>query len=125
MLRVEGSPALSGCLMSIWWAHQSSSGGTGSLVPQTQAHCLLEPLERLVAWPTGLSGQEQQRTGSWQSFSGWTRRALSKPITPSLDYRRPSRFSSSLEENREVTMQHCIEVRKAKLCLHDTEENWL
>ena len=43
MLRVEGSPALSGCLMNIWWAHQSSSGGTGSLVPQTQAHCLLEP----------------------------------------------------------------------------------
>src|SRR5437016_3349662 len=37
--------------------------------------------------PTGSSGQEQQRTGSWQSFSRGTRRALSKPITPPLDYR--------------------------------------
>jgi hypothetical protein len=25
----------------------------------------------------------------------------------------------------EVTMQHCIQVRKAKLCLYDMEENWL
>jgi hypothetical protein len=26
--------------MSFWWAHQSSSGGAGSLVPLTQAHYL-------------------------------------------------------------------------------------
>ena len=25
----------------------------------------------------------------------------------------------------EVTMQHCIQVRKAILCLYDMEENWL
>jgi hypothetical protein len=32
-LGIEGSPALSDCLMSIWWAHQSSSGGADCLFP--------------------------------------------------------------------------------------------
>ena len=37
MLRVEGSPALSGCLMNIWWAHQSSSGGADFRSPDPGA----------------------------------------------------------------------------------------
>src|SRR5882762_4534227 len=99
MLRVEGSPALFGLPDEILVGPPIIVRWSRFFVPLTQAHCLLEPLIRLVARPTGSSGQEQQRTGSWQSFSRGTRRALSKPITPPLDYRRPSRFSSSLEEN--------------------------
>jgi hypothetical protein len=85
MLRVEGNPALSGCLMKFWWAHQSSSGGADFRSPDPGAlpwckHSWSPTARRLT---TGLSGQEQQRTGSWQSSPG-TRRALGKPITPPL-----------------------------------------
>ena len=43
MLRVEGSPALSGSLMKYLAGLPIIVRWSGVFVPQTQAHCLLEP----------------------------------------------------------------------------------
>ena len=59
MLRVEGSPALLGLPDEYLVGPPIIVRWSGFFVPQTQAHCLLEPLVRLVGRPTGI-----ERTGA-------------------------------------------------------------
>src|ERR1700704_1455509 len=102
MLRIEGSPALSGCLMNIWWAHQSSSGGADFRSPDPGAlpPGALNTARRLTY---GIEWTGAAKNRFLAEFLERDSGELSKPIIPSLD-------------DRPLTMQPCIKVRTANLC---------
>ena len=91
--------------MSIWWAHQSSSGGAESCSPDPGA------------LPPGALSTARRLTYGTQ-----VDRSSKEPVLGRVSREGPSllllttgapRDSPQFGENREVTMQHCIEVGTA------------
>jgi hypothetical protein len=115
MLRVEGSPALSGCLMNIWWAHQSSSGGADSSVPLTPGALPPGAPKKACRSTYGnrVDGSSKEPVLGRVSREGSGEHCAN--LSPLLLTTGAPRGSPNLE-NREVTMQPCITIRTAKLC---------